>query len=91
MYYLLLFSAASHSFTDVSKCRYLRGKNAEIDFDKFDIKETLAVTRQKIIIPVTTDSEDSDEEKIIKIDRGPLRRTIDLMNELEIKIEPVGV
>lgn len=86
---IIICLAASHSFTDISKCRYLRGKNAEIDFDKFDTKETLAVNRNKIITVIESDDEETDQSAAIVQTSGPPTRTADIMKELNIRIEPI--
>ena len=88
--------AAQHSFTDITKCRYLRGKNSQIDFDKFDAKETLAVNRNKIINltarPVSDDSSEEDAETNQSETRKPTpppTRTVDQMKNINIEIHAI--
>ena len=82
-------SAASHSFADITKCRYLRGNHSDIDFDQFDSKETLAINRNKIILRVPESESEAEEDEKIKTETNLPMRTADMISQLEIKIDAI--
>lgn len=88
----MLMTAASHSFADITKCRYLRGNHSDIDFDQFDSKETLAIHRNKIIsrIPESdSDAEEDEKSKTVKSESFLPVRTADIIGQLNIKIDAI--
>ncbi|CBY09144.1 unnamed protein product [Oikopleura dioica] len=84
--------AAQSSFTDVSKCRYLRGKNAT-DIDMSQVtkteKENLALNRK--ILQNTEESDEDEKEEVLpkRMMTRDMRRTSEIISSLQIKIDPI--